>query len=336
MTTTQPSPTPEAIEQMAAAFQHSRTLLTAVELGVFETLAERPLNPAAVATRIKADARATDRLLHALAAMGLLEKIHNQFANTAVANACLVAGRPGFLGTLAHQNRLYHAWATLTESVRAGTAVAGRPRDQAASEAFIAAMHHRAQNAAQIAAANLDLRHARRILDVGGGSGAFAMAFARTRPDITVTILDMPDITPITRRYVDAAGLSDRIVVEDGDFREALPGHDFDLIFFSAIVHMNSFTENAALMAQAATVAAPGGQIVIRDFVMEPDRVHPPFGALFALNMLVNTAHGDTYTEAEIAAWLKHAGCATVSRVDLDGTTAMLIGRLPDAAGSQS
>jgi len=325
------TPTPRTLEEirhLARAFQESRTLLAAVELGVFAALADGPLPSGAVAGRIGADPRATDRLLRALAVLGLVEHAAGLFANTETAGEALVPGRPGFLADLAHLGRAYAKWGELTEAVRAGSAVSP-PRDDAATGDFIAAMHHRALAAAAPLAAGLDLSGVRRILDVGGGSGAYAMAFARVRDDIEVTVLDTPAVARLTRRYVAEAGLAGRIAVVDGDFHRDSLGQDFDLIFLSAIATTNGARENAALLARAVAAASPGGRIVVRDFIMDDERLRPRFGTLVALTMLVHSRRGDTYTETEIAGWLRAAGCAGVTRLDIEPAMALLIGHCP-------
>jgi SAM-dependent methyltransferase len=131
----------------------------------------------------------------------------------------------------------------------------------------------------------------------------------------------------MTERYVAEAGLSGRVTTAVGDYvADPLP-RGFDLVFMSAVVHSNGPSDNAALVAKAAGALDPGGRLAIVDWVMSPDRVVPTGGALFALNMLVATADGDTFTEAEIAGWLTGAGLADVSRVSTPFGTDIVMGR---------
>jgi SAM-dependent methyltransferase len=321
--------TPEALAALGQSFQQSRVLLTAFELGVFSALAEGPKTSAALAAALATDPRATDRLLNALCALGLVTKSGQSFANSEAAQKYLVRGRPEYLSRLGHSANLYGRWAELTAAVRAGRRVSERRRDPEETAAFIEAMHYRGQRDAEELVARLDLSGVTRVLDVGGGSGAYAMAFCRARPGIAAEVLDLPEVVPLTRRYVEAAGLSGCVTARPGNYLSDGFGEGFDLVFFSAIVHINPPDENLLLMRKAAAALNPGGRVVVQDFVMNDARTQPPFGAFFALNMLVNTEGGDTYTEAEIRTWLRKAGCPGVARIETGPHTAMIVGRKP-------
>jgi SAM-dependent methyltransferase len=161
---------------------------------------------------------------------------------------------------------------------------------------------------------------------VGGGSGAYAMAFARARDGITVTVFDLPHVAPLTRDYVERAGLSDKIDVVEGDANvDELP-RGFDLVFMSQLLHRNSPAENEALVANGAASLNAGGRLVIQDFVVDDDRAGPPQPVIFALNMLVNTAAGDTYAEAQIRGWMEAAGLGSVERTDTAFETTLMMG----------
>jgi ubiquinone/menaquinone biosynthesis C-methylase UbiE len=305
------------IQETARAFQPSRILLSGVELGVFAALRAGPRSSAELAVTLEADPRGTDRLLNALVALGLLTKQAGRFANTPAAARHLDPGSPDYLGGLGHTAHLWHTWSTLTEAVRAGRSVVVRRLEGRAEEwfeAFIAAMHARAVGPAGGVAAAMGLKGVTRVLDVGGGSGAFSIAFARAEPGLRATVFDLPNVVPLTRGYIAEAGLSDRIETIAGDYHEDPFPDGLDLVFLSAIIHSNSLEENRALIAKCAGVLAPGGRVVVMDHIMSEDRTAPPRGALFALNMLVGTAGGDTYTESEIREWLAAAGLERIAR----------------------
>ena len=164
------------------------------------------------------------------------------------------------------------------------------------------------------------------MLDVGGGSGAYAIAFARAHPALSAVVLDLPTVLPIAAGHIEEAGLSKRIATRAGDLRADDLGRDFDLVFVSSICHMLGPDGNRDLLARCARALAPGGRVVIQDFILEPDRTAPRQAVLFAINMLVGTEAGGTYTEAEYAAWLAAAGLADVRRIRLKGPADLMVG----------
>lgn len=318
----------DRIREMARGFQASRVLLTAVELNLFAALEGEARGSAEVAAALGTDARATDRLMNALVSLGLLEKENHQFRNTAAAREHLVPGVPGGAAeALMHNVRLWDTWSGLTESVRTGTSARARSLmlPDVATRGFIAAMHYNAASLADPVVSVLDLSGVRRVLDVGGGSGAYAMALCRANPDIEAVVFDLPNVTPLTRSYVEAAGLSGRIRTEDGNYHEDGLGRDYDLVLLSMILHSNGPEANVALLERCRAALRAGGRIVIQEFLIEEDRTAPRQAALFALNMLVGTGVGDAYTESEISGWLQQAGFTDPRRLDPPGTGTSLL-----------
>jgi SAM-dependent methyltransferase len=175
----------------------------------------------------------------------------------------------------------------------------------------------------------INLSCVKRTLDIGAGSGAFSMEFVRAKSDIRATVFDLPEVIPLTRKYVAKAGLSRRFTFIAGDFGRDDFGAGYDLILLSAIIHMNSLPDNLKLFRKCVRALAPGGKLVISDYIMSNDRTKPAYGALFALNMLVNTKGGDTYTEQEIRASMKEAGLTKLSRKGKPFDSSLMIGTKP-------
>jgi SAM-dependent methyltransferase len=315
----------------ARLFMESRVLLTGYELGVFTALGRGPRTAAQAARAVKADPRSLDRLLDALVCLGLVRKRGRLFSNAPLASRHLVAGRPGYLGGLGHTVSLWRTWSTLTEAVRAGRSVLQEPNFRRGRDffvPFIAAMHERAVPQARAVMRSLPLSGVSRVLDVGGGSGAYAMAFARAQPGLRATVFDLPQVAPLTRDYIRKAGLSDRVDVRAGDYeKDPLPG-GYDLVFLSAIIHSCSPEGTRRLLRKCARSLNPGGRIAIQEFVVDESRTAPAFSVFFALNMLVGTPGGDAYTESEIGSWLKAAGFRAIKRRDTPFDTALVTGRL--------
>jgi ubiquinone/menaquinone biosynthesis C-methylase UbiE len=330
-----PAPsTPEHVFDLARRFMESRILLSAFELDLFTALGRGRKTARELARARRSDPRATDRLLNACCALGLLTKRAGRFANTPLTARHLVRGAPGYLGGLGHIVHMWESWSTLTEAVRRGHSTKGPPMKRGADWAvpFIAAMHQFSRDKAPGIARMVNLRGVRRVLDVGGGSGVYAMAFVKAAAGAKATVFDLPNVVPLTQGYVKRENLSRRVTTVAGDlYRDELPrGHD--LAFVSAIIHMLSPRETEALFRKCFRALEPGGRIVVQDFVMDEDRTTPPNGAVFALNMLVNTRAGDTYTAAEIAGWLKRAGFRSIRRAETPYLTTLMTGEKPRRA----
>ena len=309
--------TPATIRDLATAFQSSRVLLTGVELRVFSLIGSDGLTSHEVAEQAGCHPGATDRLLNALCALGLLDKRDGSFFNTPDTLRYLVDTSPDYAAGLGHSIGLWQTWSGLTAAVRSGRPAARsavNDRGDTWLEPFIAAMHYRARVQADPIASMLPIGPTSRVLDVGGGSGAFSMAMAARHPGLRAVVFDLPNVVSLTRQYVAAARLSHEVTVATGDYLvDPLPG-GFDLVFLSAVVHSNSSAANAALVAKCASSLNAGGHLAIVDWVMSEDRVAPAGGAMFSLNMLVGTDEGDTFTEQDITGWLVGAGLSDIRR----------------------
>ncbi len=323
---------PDDLMQIIQGFRPSRIILSAVELDIFTAIGDGA-TAADVAEKLKLNPRATETLLNALTALELLDKKGGIFCNTPVTSRFLTASSKDYSrDSLMHTVHLWDRWSTLTAAVREGTSVvfqeqAERPAQ--ATEAFIAAMHKNAGLRAPMVVRMLNLDDVKRVLDVGGGSGAYSIALARAKADIQAEVLDLPTVTPLTNEYIRAAGLSDRISTRNGDMRTDDLGSGYDMVLLSAICHMNSPEENEKLFAKCLAALNSGGQIVMQDFVLTSDKTSPQTGALFAINMLVGTRSGSSYSEDEYRQWLEITGFTEIRKVQLPGPTDLMVARRP-------
>jgi predicted O-methyltransferase YrrM len=167
------------------------------------------------------------------------------------------------------------------------------------------------------------------MLDVGGGSGAYAIAFARASRELQVEVFDLEKVLPIAQGHIQEAGLSDRITTRSGGLRRDDLGQGFDLILLSAICHMLGPAANQELLRRCFAALAPGGRVVVQDFILEPDRTAPRSASLFALNMLVGTPEGSSYTSDEYRSWLGEVGFVEARHIRLPGPTGLVLGRHP-------
>jgi len=303
---------PESILGLARNFMESRILLTGAELNLFTVLTPVPLSAEEVAVRVGADLRATTILLDALSAMGLLAKQAGKYQCPPAISPFLSAEAPhSILPMILHMAHLWERWAGLTGMVK-GVRVQEKPtapsQDAEELRAFIGAMHAVAAPLAPRMVAAVGPAASRALLDVGGGSGTYTLAFLQAVPEMRATLFDRPTVIEMARERLREAGVLTRVKLAPGDFyRDELPpGHDLALV--SAIIHQNSPEQNLDLFKKVFRALVPGGRIVIRDHVMASDRTRPKDGAIFAVNMLVATSGGATYTYDEIQDGLMHAG----------------------------
>lgn len=307
---------PEVILKLARQFMESRILLSAAELNLFTRLDGAPSTAKDLSSMLNADLRGLTILLDALAAMGLLCKKEELYLPAPDAALFLTDKGPhSVLPMILHAAHLWEKWSDLTPIVK-GAGLTETPASSApdadALSAFIGAMHVVGMPLAQKIVTTIQPGTARNLIDVGGASGTYTIAFLKAVPEMKATLFDRPAVIPIARERLAGAGMLDRVHLVAGDFDEdELPG-GHDLALLSAIIHQNSPGENVELFRKVLHALVPGGRIIIRDHVMGPDRTAPRDGAIFAVNMLVNTEGGSTYTFGEVGDWLDKAGFANV------------------------
>jgi predicted O-methyltransferase YrrM len=300
------------ILNLARNFMECRILLSGAELDLFTLLTPKPLSAQEVATKIDADLRGITILLDALSAIDLLLKEEGTYQCPPSISALLSSGSPNsILPWVLHMANVWKRWSSLTEIAR-GARLPDPPGIPAPSRedlrAFIGAMHVIASSLAPRMIAAVHPQSSKALLDVGGAMGTYTIAFLQAVPEMKATLFDRPEVIEIARQFLSKEGLLQRVTLVAGDFYEdEFPG-GHDLVFVSAIIHQNSPQQNLDLFLKAFRSLDSGGRIIIRDHVMEPGRIQPRDGAIFAVNMLVATDGGNTYTFDEIKTGLTHAG----------------------------
>jgi len=323
------SPSATELLDTVRAFQAACIITAAAELDLFTVLEAEPLSASALAARIEADPRASVVLLDALVALGLLEKEDACYhVPPGVAGLLCESAPTNVLAGVRHLANCLRHWSQLARVVRTGRPVECAPsiRGPAADgQAFIGAMDNFAASVAPHVVARLAPLQFSRLLDVGGASGTWTVAFLRAVPEATAVLFDLPDVMPLARERLTGAGLADRVTLVPGDYNAAeLPG-GADFAWLSAVAHQNSRQQNRALYAKIHAALTPGGTLVIRDIVMAPSRTSPPAGALFAVNMLVNTEAGGTFTLSEYSEDLASAGFGRIELLHKDDAMNSLI-----------
>jgi predicted O-methyltransferase YrrM len=299
----------EHISTLCRGFTESRLMLTAVELDIFSILAGNWLRIDEIAGPRGWEPRALRILLDALAVIGLLDKRNGRYSTTELSAEMLSRdGAYSVLDNALHGAELWHKWSQLTDRV-VGT---GKRPPIDGLRAFIGTMELLAPRLAPGMAALVRPERGRRFLDVGGGGGAYTAAFLTRDRTLDATLFDRAEVLPIAREYLKDADCLDQVRLVAGDLTvDDLPGAQ-DLVFLSAIVHSLSLAQNRDLFRRAFGALNSGGRIVIRDHVMSPDRLQPRAGTLFAVNMLVATEGGDTYTLLELKDALESSGFVDV------------------------
>ncbi|MBI4422337.1 MAG: methyltransferase domain-containing protein [Elusimicrobia bacterium] len=316
---------PQRIIDLFFGYSPTFVLATAVQLEVFTALTSGALTAPDVAKATSSSPRGMAMLLDALVSLGLLDKQANRYALTPDSEAYLVRGKDGYLGGFFDflQGNL-QSWLRLTQAVKSGDPI-HKMEDQSGSEEFFPPLI-RSLHVANMAPAHSLTRklgvgtrwRGLKILDVGAGSGVWGIAAAVEDPSATVTALDFPRILGITREYAAKAGVGDRFSYLEGNMREAaLEENTYDLAILGNICHSEGADATRAFLKRLQPAMRAGGKVAIIDMVPNEDRTGPSFPLVFALEMLINTAQGGTFTQGEYSRWLQEAGFKKVEAVDI-------------------
>jgi precorrin-6B methylase 2 len=325
--------TSDSILALAREFMASRVLLSGAELDIFSLLASKPLTAGQIASAKNADLRGMTILLDALSALGFLVKRQGCYQTEPSVIALLTSQAPAsILPMVLHMGAVWRNWSQITDIVLAKTKAGMRKEGALADaniKAFIGAMHVAGSKMAPQVVASIDPGPARNLIDVGGGSGTYTLAFLSAAPEMKATLFDLAPVIDMARERVEEAGLAHRVTLVAGNFYqdELPPGHD--LAILSAIIHQNSPDQNETLFGKIYRCLDANGRIVIRDHVMSADRTQPLEGALFAVNMLAGTAGGNTYTFEEIEAGLTAAGFTRIRLIKTMGMFSLVEGFKP-------
>jgi len=314
--------TANEILNLVRAFQPACVLTAAADLNIFSALAARPMTAKSLLAKLGTDLRATTILLDALTALQFLTKRADKYSIPSNVARILTEESPyNILPGIRHQANCLRRWARLARVTQTGrppkreASIRGLAADEAA---FIGAMDNFSAPVANQIVERLKPLEFNHMLDIGGASGTWAIAFLRAVSNAKATLFDLPTVIPLARSRIAKAGLSDRVIFVAGDFySDKLPvGADFS--WLSAIVHQNSREQNRALFAKIYSSLQDNGVLVIRDVVMDSSRTSPLAGAMFAVNMLVATEGGGTYTFKEFREDLTQAGFAKVKLAHRD------------------
>ncbi|MGZ5969900.1 MAG: methyltransferase [Polyangiales bacterium] len=329
--------TPESILKLGLGFWGSKTLLSAVELGVFTKLAGRALDHDALRGELGLHERSARDFFDALVALGMLERKDGRYNNAPTTEIFLDRNKPSYVGGILEMAnaRLYGFWGSLTEGLKTGEpqneAKTGGDlfgalyADPARLEGFLESMSGLSRGASLALARALPWGDYQTVCDVGAAQGDLLAQVTLAHPHLTATGFDLPVVRPVFDAYIASLGLSSRVSFAGGDFfQEPLPRAD--VITMGHILHDWDLAQKKMLVRKAFEALPVGGSFVVFEAMIDDDRSRNTFGLLMSLNMLIETRGGFDYTTADCASWMKEAGFAETRVQHLVGPDSMVIG----------
>jgi hypothetical protein len=328
---------PDAIMQLGFGYWGSKTLLSAVELGLFTELASGPLALDEIRGRLGLHERSARDFLDALVALGMLQRDQGRYSNTPATNLYLDRSKPTYVGGILEMLsvRLYRIWADLTEALKTG-----QPQSEARHggdefgalysdpkrlEQFLAAMTGISLGSAHVLARKFPWAQYRSFVDIGAAQGGVPVVLAQAHKHLTGVGADLAVVGPIFDKYVASHGLQDRLKFAKLDFfNEPLP--KADVVIMGHILHDWDLPTKKMLVGKAYDALPADGALIVFEAIIDDERRSNTFGLLMSLNMLIETRAGFDYTGADCAAWMREAGFRQTRLEPLSGPDSMVIG----------
>ena len=292
--------------ELGQGYQQSMILLCSIRLGVFRGLAKSPLSALELARNIGADPSRLEVLLNGLVALRLLSKAGGCYRLSRAAREFLLSGRQSRESILLHLMDCWDDWGKLAGKIRGGQKKRGG--EVGYQENFIRGMGENSRERAEAVARKFPLRSGDRLLDLGGGPGAYAVAWATAYPGVEVFLFDLPATLRVTRKILKEKRVEGRVRLLQGDFLKDPIGGPYSFVWISQILHAFSQKDCVKLLGKARAALAPGGKAAVQEFMVCERKISPPGPVLFSVHMVALTEAGRTYTSNEIAAMMKEAG----------------------------
>jgi cyclopropane fatty-acyl-phospholipid synthase-like methyltransferase len=294
--------------------------------GILRLLAERECTTNEVAAELNLDPLAAGKVVRALTACGIVEADGEQYRAAAGLRQHFLPGDHDVVPFLEHSHAMYDRWGATLEAWLRGEDWPAAERTPEEVHRFGAAMRAMGAQMARRVASVLDLDGVRRMLDVGGGWGHFAMALCAVKPDLEAVVLDRPAVVEEARKNLAGTRFGARIDFLSGDYLITDYGQSYDLVLFANVLHQESAERAAEMVRRGAEALAPGGRVTVVDFAIDDQRREHLLGALFAINM---RSFGDTWPEHTIRGWMTAAGLEDAERIDLGPDRWIISGRKP-------
>jgi len=322
--------TPERIYQFAFGYAPPLVLEAAIRHHVFDVLDSGPKSLEEIAAATGASRRGLSAILNFLVGFDFLRREDGKFTLAPESAAFLVSTKPGFQGGLIRHTseQLLPKWLQLNEVVATGLPAKAVNQQESGSEffhEFVNDIFPMSYPAAQELAQHLALAGPASVLDLAAGSGVWGIALAQSSPQVRVTAVDWPGVIDVTRKTVARFGLSERFTFHEGDLMEADFGSGHTVATLGHILHSEGVERSKALLKKTFNALASGGTIAIAEFLVNADRTGPLNGLTFAINMLVNTDCGDTFSFEEISSWLREAGFTDARTLATHGPSPLIL-----------
>ncbi|HKY73140.1 MAG TPA: methyltransferase [Nitrospira sp.] len=329
--------TPAKIMQLGIGFWGSKTLLSAIELGLFTVLARGPRDAETLRLQLGLHPRSARDFFDALVALGMLRRTGTRYANTPETAMFLDRNKSSYVGGILEMAnaRLYRFWGSLTEGLRTGKAQNEAKTgedffgtlyaDPQRLEGFLKAMTGLSIGSARALAKKFPWKKYRTLVDVGCAQGGVAVEIMLAHKHLTGMGMDLPVVQPVFETYAKSRGVDSRLRFLPGDFfKEPLP--HADVIVMGHILHDWNLEDKMMLLRKAYAALPSKGALIVHEALIDDDRKRNAFGLLMSLNMLIETHGGFDFTGADCQQWMKEAGFSRTRTAPLSGPDGMVVG----------
>jgi len=313
-----------------------KTLLSAVELGLFTELAKGPANLSALSRRLGLHDRSARDFLDALVALKMLDRRDGLYRNTAETDHFLDRAKPSYMGGLLEMAnaRLYASWGSLTEALKtgrnqneakeSGDVFGALYADPDRLRLFLAAMSGVSFGATQAIAAKFPWKDYQTFVDIGTAQGMVPVTIARAHNHLSGAGYDLPEVKPIFEEFIAQHGMRERVKFLSGNFfTDPLPSAD--VLIMGHILHDWDLSQKRMLLEKAYAALPMGGALIVYESIIDDERRENAFGLLMSLNMLIETTGGFDFTGADCQAWMREAGFSQTRVEPLTGADSMVI-----------
>lgn len=317
---------PGTILEMSGYYWKTCTLHAGVKLDIFTTIGSGVLTCDQINERLKVDQQGLFRLLNALSALELLTKENDKYSNTPAAKTFLSKDSALYVGfMIMHHHHLMPSWQKMDQAIVEGRPITDKSSvpDEEWRESFLMGMFNMAMAIAPGLSKELDLSGCKRLLDLGGGPGTFAIHFCLANPGLTASVYDLATTQPFAQKTIQKFKVSDRVDFIPGDYtrEEFAFAQPYDAAWLSHILHGEGPKQATDVIRKAVSALKPGGKIFIHEFILNDTLDGPLFPALFTLNMYLGTPDGQSYSQSELVDMLAASGVKDIQRLSFQGPT---------------